>query len=386
MKFIPLSVPNISQREKNLINEALDANWVSSGGPYVTRFEEDVRKYVGSDYAIACQSGTAGLHLALRALNVGEGDLVIVPTLTFIATVNPVKYVGADPIFMDCDDRLVMDLDKLEAFLDLECKLEETQLIHRDSGKSVKAIVAVHIFGYMIDMSRLMEIAKKYNLFVIEDATEALGTTHESKHAGTFSDIGVYSFNGNKIMTTGGGGMIVTNNQTYADKMRYLSTQAKDDELYYVHNEIGYNYRMTTVQACLGIGQLERLEDFIKTKQKNLDKYIECIGTVEGIKFIDQQKHERPNRWFYAFEIDEKLLNYTRDELIKRLQAEGIQTRPVWSLIHKQKPYAHSLSYKIEKALNYEKTLINLPCSTDLSEEDIHYVCEKIVSLINSKL
>ena len=239
-KFIPLSVPNLKGKELEYVTHAVETEWVSTGGPYVNDFELKVAEYAKCIGAVSCQNGTSGLHIALEVCGVTKEDEVIVPTLTFIAAVNPVKYIGAEPIFMDCDDSLTMDVDKLKDFCEMECSFLDGKLINNSTKKHIKALIVVHVFGNMADMERIIEIANKYNLKVIEDATEAIGTyyiegKYNGKHAGTIGDIGVYSFNGNKIMTTGGGGMIVSNNEELLRKAKHLTTQAKSDELYYTH-------------------------------------------------------------------------------------------------------------------------------------------------------
>lgn len=377
--FIPLSVPNLKGNEKKYVLDAINQEWVSTGGTYINKFEEDIAKYLNVSDAVACQSGTAGIHLSLILSGVNNGDEVIVPTLTFIAAVNPVKYIGAEPIFMDCDDMLTMDADKLERFCREECNLIEGKLINSKSKKHIKAIVVVHVFGNIANMEKIMNIATKYNLKVIEDATEALGSMfiqgkYVGKYAGTIGDFGVYSFNGNKIITTGGGGMIVSNNEKLLSKARYLSTQAKDDSLYYIHNEIGYNYRMTNLQAALGIAQLEQLDKFINIKKENYELYKSKISNIEGLYLMDFRKNVSPNYWFYSLLIDNTKYTLKIDELIIFLLERGIQTRPIWRLIQNQKPYQKCEIYKVEKAKDYINKVINIPCSTNLEKKDIDIV------------
>lgn len=236
-KFIPLSIPNFEGNEQKYVNDAVAQGWVSTGGAYITKLEESLEQYLGVPQVAACQSGTAALHLALVECGVMPGDMVIVPTLTFIAAVNPVRYQFAEPVFMDCDDSLCMDPVKLKKFCDTECELQDDKCIHKASGKQVKAVVVVHVFGNLADMESIMEIAEQYHLKVIEDATEALGThytqgKYNGKYAGTIGDFGAYSFNGNKIITTGGGGAVTGRNAAEVEHIRYLSTQAKDDVHY----------------------------------------------------------------------------------------------------------------------------------------------------------
>ena len=385
-KFIPLSVPNLRGKELEYVARTIETEWVSTGGKYINKFEENISGYLGVENAVACQSGTAGLHLALKLAGAEHDDEVIVPTLTFIAAVNPIKYLGAEPVFMDCDNSLNMDLDKLEKFCKEECSLTGDGLINNKTGKRIRALVIVHVFGNMVDMERLMDTAGRYSLKVVEDATEALGTystdgKHKGKYAGTIGDFGVYSFNGNKIITTGGGGMLVAKDKNLLDKARYLSTQAKDDELYYIHNEIGFNYRMTNLQAALGVAQLEQLEDFIDIKTDNYKLYKEQISNIKGLDLLEFNKNTRPNYWFYSLIIDKDEYGLNRDELLVKLNNKNIQTRPVWGLIHKQKPYVHNQNYKIEKADGYINKILNIPCSSNLTIEEIKYIAKTLKEL-----
>lgn len=378
--FIPLSVPNLKGNELKYVTKAVETEWVSTGGPYVNEFEEKVAEYTKCEGAVSCQNGTSGLHIALILCGVTKDDEVIAPALTFIAAVNPIKYIGADPIFMDCDHTLTMDVKKLADFCDEECRFVDDKLINNASGKHIKAIVVVHVFGNLANMTGIVEIAAKYNLKVIEDATEAIGSyytdgLYAGKYAGTIGDLGVYSFNGNKIITTGGGGMIVSNNSTYLMRAKHLTTQAKSDELYYTHDEIGYNYRMTNLQAALGLAQLEQLNTFIKIKKHNYEVYKNAISHIKGLKILDFDNTINPNYWFYSLYIDDDYpLN--RDQLIQYLASHNIQARPIWGLICDQKPYIGSQKYKIENAKNYLEHVINIPCSSNLRGEDVLIVIE----------
>lgn len=385
-KFIPLSVPNLKGQELKYVVDAVESEWVSTGGSYINTFEENIAKYLNIDKAVACQSGTAALHLALKLCGVEHGDEVIVPTLTFIAAVNPVRYLGAEPIFMDCDDSLNMDLGKLEKFCKEECYLTEVGLVNKKTKKTIKSVVIVHVFGNLADLEIAKDICSRYKLKLIEDATEALGSfftegKYKGRFAGTIGDFGAYSFNGNKIITTGGGGMLVSENRTLLDRAKYLSTQSKDDGLYYIHDEVGYNYRMTNVQAAIGVAQLDQLESFILNKEKNYNLYKDKIKCIEGLKILDFNKGTRPNYWFYSLFIDKNKYIIGRDELIKKLNENSIQTRPIWGLIHEQKPYIKNQAYKIEKAIYYRDNVLNIPCSTNLSKEEVLYVTEVLKNI-----
>ena len=377
-KFIPLSVPNLKGRELEYVTHAVETEWVSTAGPYVSDFEKTVAEYVGTPGAVACQSGTAGLHIALQLCGVTREDLVLVPTLTFIAAVNPVKYIGAEPMFMDCDDSLCMDPLKLASFCAEECEMRDGALFHLKSGRRVPAMVVVHVFGNMADMESILAIAEQYHLKVVEDATEAIGTKYTAgklagKYAGTMGTIGVYSFNGNKIITTGGGGMIVSQSEELLRAAKHLTTQAKADEANFIHDEIGYNYRLTNLQAALGIAQMEQLEGFIETKIRNYELYKEQLSDVPGLSILPFREGIRSNHWFYSL-VCEAPFPFNPAELIDKLKSFSIQTRPIWGLIHEQKPYEGSWTYKIEKAKYYWLRVVNLPCSTSLTSEDVKRV------------
>ncbi|AGA70606.1 putative PLP-dependent enzyme possibly involved in cell wall biogenesis [Desulfitobacterium dichloroeliminans LMG P-21439] len=379
-RFIPLSVPNLKGKELEYVTHAVEAEWISTGGPYVNDFELKVAEYVKVKGAVSCQNGTSGLHIALLVCGVTREDEVIVPTLTFIAAVNPVKYIGAEPIFMDCDDSLTMDANKLLEFCQNECSFIDRKLINNKTQKHIKVVLVVHVFGNMANMEKIMAIAEQYNLKVVEDATEAIGTyytegIYTGKFAGTIGSFGVYSFNGNKIITTGGGGMIVSNDEALLKEAKHLTTQAKSNELYYTHDEIGYNYRMTNLQAALGLAQLEQLESFIKIKEENYNLYKEKIQEIPGLSLLDFKSGIRSNYWFYALKCDREC-SLSRDEIIQYLLSKNIQSRPIWGLISEQKPYLTSRTYKIEKAKHYLACIVNIPCSTNLAKEDALYVVE----------
>jgi len=371
-KFIPLSVPNLKGNEIKYLTEAVSAEWVSTSGSFVTRFESDFAKYANVQVAAAVQSGTAALHLAMIECGVETGDLVIAPTLTFIAAVNPMTYVGAKPVFLDCDDSLCLDPKKLERYLTEECESRDGKIYDKTLDKQVKAILVVHIFGNGADMESIMALAESFKLPVIEDATEAVGTFYNTGRyngfmAGTIGDIGAYSFNGNKIITTGGGGMLVARDPKHTKHARHLATQAKSDELYFDHDEIGFNYRMTNVQAAMGVAQLELIESFIDIKRNNYLRYKEL-----GIDLLPFCEYIRPNYWFYSHISDD------RDKLIEHLKDHSIQARPVWKLIHTLPMYKKCRAYSIDKAYTYHKSIVNIPCSSNLNKDDLNRVAESI--------
>ena len=383
--MIPLSIPNFEGNELKYVTDAVEQGWVSTGGAYISKLEEKIADFVKTPKAVACQSGTSALHLSLLECGVQAGELVIVPTLTFIAAVNPVVYMGAEPVFMDCDDSLCMDPEKLEKFCKDECEIRGNELHHIATGKRIRAMVVVHVFGNIADMEHIMDIAAKYHLKVVEDATEALGSRYTEgryagMYAGTIGDFGAFSFNGNKIITTGGGGMVVSRDGEALDHIKYISTQAKDDPLFYVHNEVGYNYRMTNVQAAIGVAQMELLEEFIKRKNKNYDDYTSKLADFNNGELVQFREGTYSNKWFYALNIHNVVTNMKA--IVNKLSDEGVQTRTIWGLIHQQKPYVDCIAYKIEKAEYYSSHIINLPCSTNLKVDDIDTVCKKIKAIL----
>ena len=410
-KYIPLSIPNFEGNERKYVDDAIDQGWVSTGGAYITRLEQDMAKFLHTENVAACQSGTSAIHLSLVQSGVQPGDIVLVPPLTFIAAVNPVKYQFATPIFIDCDDSFCMDPVKLTEFCENECNFDGTTLWH--DGKKVKALVVVHVFGNMADMESIMQTAHKYNIKVIEDATEALGTRYMTqteyaelyrldksasniiiysdeakaklisenflgKYAGTIGDFGAYSFNGNKIITTGGGGAVTARESKTVDHLRYLSTQAKDDPHYYIHHEVGYNYRMTNLQAALGVAQMEELPDFISRKQRNYELYKELFDGFDLATLIPFREGTVSNKWFYSLCINRTKIKSSMREIITTLDAKGIQTRVIWGLINEQNPYLNEETYKLEKAPYYAERILNIPSSTEISEEEIRYVVKTI--------
>jgi len=386
MKNIPLSAPNLSGKELHYIKKCIDTNWVSSSGKFVVDFEDAICKYVKVKFAVACVNGTCGLHIALNICGIGRADEVIVPTLTFIAPVNAVKYLGAEPIFMDCDNYMNIDCVKLREFCSKECRITKAGLKNKKTGRIIKAVIPVHVFGNPCDMEEIMKIARQYRFKVIEDATESLGSyytagAYKNKFTGTVSDIGVYSFNGNKIITTGGGGMIVTNDRILSEKARYLTNQAKDDSVRNIHNEIGYNFRLTNLQAALGLAQLEQLEGFINVKKHNYELYKRLLNGVRGIKFLNVPEGTMPNYWFYSLIIEKNQFGMDRDGIMRRLQSRGIQTRPVWYLNHLQRPYKRNQAYKIENAPRFWRRILNLPCSTNLETRQVKYITSIIRNL-----
>ena len=384
-KFIPLSIPNFEGNERKYVDDAIDQGWVSTGGAYITKLEEDLAKFLRIENVAACQSGTSALHLSLVEAGVKPGDVVLVPPLTFIAAVNPVKYQFAKPVFIDCDDSFCMDPLKFRHFCEEKCEWDGKILKYKNAD--VKAVIVVHVFGNMADMESIMDVAEKYHLKVIEDATEALGTKYISgryagKYAGTIGHFGAYSFNGNKIITTGGGGAVTANDPEVVDHIRYLSTQAKNDPHYYIHDEIGYNYRMTNLQAALGVAQMEELPEFIRRKQSNFELYKKAFADFDLVELLPFREGTDSNKWFYSLKIDREKISASMREIITGLEVKGIQTRAIWGLINEQKPYYDDEVYALEKAPYFAERILNIPCSTQITEEEILYVADEVKNVL----
>ena len=384
-KYIPLSIPNFEGNEEKYVLDAIRSTYVSTVGSYVSRMEKDLAAFLRVPNVAVCQSGTSALHLAMVEAGVRPGDVVLVPPLTFIAAVNPVKYQFATPVFIDCDDSFCLDPVKLSSFCEEECVWDGEVLKY--NGSAVKAVVVVHVFGNLADMEAITDIASRFKLKVIEDATEALGTKCSAgrfagKYAGTIGDFGAYSFNGNKIITTGGGGAITANRFEVVDHMRFLSTQAKTDSHYYIHDEVGYNYRMTNLQAALGVAQLEELPEFIRRKQRNYDLYKKELEGFEYGYLMPFREGTESNMWFYSICIDRNKINASMRDIITALEEKKIQTRAIWGLINEQKPYEGEVTYKLEKAPYYVERILNIPSRTQITEEEIKYVADEVKKLL----
>ena len=385
--MIPLSVPNLKGNESIYLKNCIDTEWVSSVGKYVNDFEVQIAKYTGTKHAVACSSGTAALQLSLIAVGVEPDDEVIVPTMTFIATPNSVSYLNANPVFLDCDKYLNIDIEKLETFFKEETYYKDGSTFNKLSNKKISAIIPVHVSGNAVDMESIVSICEHRNIKIVEDAAEAMGTKYlegkyKNRHAGSIGLVGCLSFNGNKIITSGGGGMVITNDESIANKVKYLSTQANNDSLQYVHNEIGFNYRLTNIQAAVGVAQLEKLDDFVLKKNQINNYYKSELKSVDALKINPSPEYSSNNHWmtsiFLKNTFDEKL----RDSIMNKLGKIGIQTRPMWHLCHLQKPYIKKQSYKIENALDIQMKTINIPSSTGISEEQLSEVVLKLKHLL----
>ncbi|WPV64446.1 LegC family aminotransferase [Chitinophaga sp. LS1] len=372
--MIPLSVPNLAGNEWKYVKDCLDTNWVSSVGSYVNQFEEMSAAFTHTKKAIATSNGTAALHISLLLADVKQGDLVVCPNITFVAPVNVIKYLGADPVLIDVDAYTwQLDVNLLESFLSNNCDLEDDGVYHKDSGKRVSAIVPVHVLGNMVDMEQLMVLSKKFNIPVVEDATEALGSTYHGQPAGSMGLFGCLSYNGNKIITTGGGGMILTNDEELGKKAKHLTTQAKSDPMEYFHDEVGYNYRLVNILAAMGVAQMEQLPDFIERKRVIAALYNEGLKDVPGFMSQVLTMGVVANCWLYtaAFPNSRELLQF--------LNQKGVQTRPFWVPMNRLPAFANDIYYSEADISNmvYEQCL-SLPCSTNITDDEVKTVIAKI--------
>jgi perosamine synthetase len=383
LKTIPLSEPVISGNEWKYVKECLDTGWVSSVGSYVTRFEETVANYVETKYAVATVNGTSALHVSLIVCGVQPNDEVIIPTLTFIAPANVVKYCGAHPIFMDCKvDTLCMDIQKVIDFIDNVCEQrKDGYTYNKETNRRIKAIIPVHIFGHPVDMDHLIKICNKYNIDIIEDATESLGSEYKGRKTGSFGKAGCFSFNGNKIITSGGGGTIVTNDKSIAKRIRHLTTQARSDPFEYDHDDIGYNYRLSNIQAALGVAQMESLDKFIAIKRRNALRYQKLLSNSNGLEFLWEKSWVRSNFWFYTIKVSRG----DKKSLLDYLLSKNIQVRPIWKPIHTLPMYKDCQAHRIESAINIYDTAINLPCSVSLKKDTMDFIVKNVKGYFSSK-
>ena len=383
--MIPLCVPEIRGNEWRYIKECLDTNWVSSVGPFVDRFERMMADYVGTKYAVATVNGTAALHIALLVAGIQPDDEVLVSTITFISPANAIRYVGAWPVFIDAEPEYwQMDPQKTVDFLEEECRWVNGQLYNKTTGRRVKAILPVHILGHPVDMDPILEVARKYDLVVIEDAAESLGAKYKGRMVGHLGSIACFSFNGNKIITTGGGGMIVTDNEVSARKAKYLTTQAKDDPLEYIHNEIGYNYRLTNIQAAMGCAQLELLDEYIAAKRRIAATYNESLRSMGGIAPMAEAPWAESIYWMYTVLVDESEYGMDSRALLRELADRGIQTRPLWQPLHLSAAHAGPLNPDLVVAEGLNRMGLTLPCSVGLPAAEQSRVIETITALRQS--
>lgn len=370
--FIPLSAPHLGGNEWQYIKDCLDTGWVSSVGAYVTRFENDLAQAAGVPHAVATTCGTAALHVAFLVAGVKPGDEVLVSSMTFIAPVNAIRYANAVPVLVDAEAKhWQMDVDQVREFLTNGCERRDGAVFNKASGRRVAAIVPVHILGHPVDMNALMPLAEEFGLTVIEDATESLGSTYDGRPAGGIGHMGCYSFNGNKIITTGGGGMLVTANEAWAKKARYLTTQAKDDPQEYIHHEIGYNYRLTNIQAAFGCAQMERLAGYVARRREIHALYRATLADLPGIRFQDEAAGVRSNCWLTTVYIDRAQFGMEARELRQQLKAAQIEARPLWQPAHLSP--AHQDAFKLPCPVSEDlfANCLSLPSCSFSTDADI---------------
>ena len=379
-KKIFLSEPRFCGNEKKCLNDCIDSGWVSSAGDYVNQFEESIAKYTGVKHAIAMVSGTASIHLSLKIAGVHSGHEVIAPTLTFIAPINAISYLGAEPVFMDSDSVFNLDIEKTIDFLKTRVKYKNGQNINKDTGNIIKAIVPVHIFGTTIDLAELVSICKDRGIAVIEDASESLGSFigADRVHSGTMGDIGCISFNGNKIITCGGGGMILTDSDEFARQARYLSTQAKDDTFFFLHNEVGFNYRLTNIQAALGQAQFENFSSIKSAKEKIHNFYDKLFSASDNIELISPDKNIESNYWLNVIKFSNKDL---QKQATQKFLSADIEVRPIWHANHLQEPFKNAYTFKIEHAPMQIESSLCLPSSVGLSATELDRIAKVVKSL-----
>lgn len=371
-ELIPLNAPELGGNEWTYLKECLDTGWVSAAGPFVDRFESEVAAYVGARNGVAVANGTAGLHVGLRIVGVEPGDEVIVSNLSFIASANAITYCQAVPVFMDVDPATWhIDPAKVGRFLRNECEIRSGQCFNKRTGRRVKAILPVHILGLACEIDRIVELAREFHVKVVEDAAEAMGVRYRGRHPGTFGDVGVFSFNGNKIITSGGGGMVVTGSDSLAKYARYLTTQAKDDPVEYIHRETGFNYRLSNLQAAVGVAQLERIDEFIAKKRAIACSYEAALSSLDGVTLMPVPAGVEPTYWLYTVLMSEGTTLERRREVIRTLNANGVGARPLWHTLHDLPPYQSCEAYEIEHSTALYHRAISLPTSAGLRDEDL---------------
>lgn len=369
--FIPLIVPEIRGNEWKYVKDCLDTTWVSSVGAYVDRLEQLLAQKTGAKHAVATVNGTAALHIALLIAGVQPEDEVLVSTLTFIAPVNAIRYAGAWPVFIDAEPEYwQIDPLKVIEFIEQGCEMRHGTLFNQRTGRRVAAIIPVHILGHPVDLDPILAVARKHGLKVIEDATEGLGASYKERPLGNLADIGCFSFNGNKIITTGGGGMLVTDDSAWAQKARYLTTQAKDDPIEYIHKQIGYNFRLTNIQAAVGCAQMEQLEAYVAAKRTLAGRYASAFSNLRGIVSMPEAPWAQSSFWMYTVLIQPDEFGMDSRRLLRQLEKQRIQCRPLWQPIHQSPAHISSHDGARPVAEHLSKHALSLPCSVGLSTAD----------------
>ncbi len=362
---VGLHEPYINGNEWNYVKDCLDTGWVSSVGSYVDLFEKKLAEKCGVSYAVPTGNGTEALHIALILAGVGKGDEVLMPALTFVATANAVSYCGAMPHFIECEDKhLSIDVEKLDKYLENITETIEGKLYNKETGNVISAIIPVHVFGHPVDIDALQEVADRYNLPIVADAAEALGSSYKGTPVASFGLFSIVSFNGNKIITTGGGGAILTDDKDLASRAKHITTTAKVSHKWdFIHDEIGYNYRMPNINAAMGCAQLEQLDGFLEVKRKLADSYKAAFKDSKDFKFISDPDYARSNNWLNAIYIKSDI---DRNEVLGGLHEAGLMCRPIWTLMHRLEMYKDCPRMELPVSEDLEARIINLPSSVKL--------------------
>jgi perosamine synthetase len=379
-RVIPNAMPHLAGNEWKYLKECLDTNWVSAVGPFVERFEREVAAWVGVPHAVATVNGTAALHVALLAAGVKPGDEVLLPSFTFIATANAVAYCGAHPVFLDSEE-VSWGLDPARAadFLSRECEVTRGAVINRKTGRVIRALLPVHLYGHPCDLDPVLELGRRYPLAIVEDSAEALGATYKGRRVGADGLCGCLSFNGNKIITTGSGGMVLSRDEALARRVRQLTTQARGDALEFVHEEVGFNYRLSNLHAALGVAQLEQLEAFVEDKRRTAAFYQSALAGVEGLRSFVEAPWGRSTYWMSSVLIDPRRRPDIRG-LIRDLNADGIQARPLWRPLHLQPAFRDCQRGPVEVAERLYARGLSLPCSVGITDGERRAVVEALLA------
>ncbi len=379
-RVIPNAVPHLAGNEWKYLKECLDTNWVSAVGPFVERFEREVAAWVGVPHAVATVNGTAALHVALLAAGVKPGDEVLLPSFTFIATANAVAYCGAHPVFLDSEEASWgLDPAKTADFLARECEVRQGAVINRKTGRVIRALLPVHLYGHPCDLDPVLELGRRYPLAIVEDSAEALGATYKGRRVGAEGLAGCLSFNGNKIITTGSGGMVLTRDDALARRVRQLTTQARGDEIEFVHEEVGFNYRLSNLHAALGVAQLEQLEAFVEDKRRTAAFYQSALTPAEGLRPFLEAPWARSTYWMPSVLIDPRRCPDIR-ALIRDLNADGIQVRPLWRPLHLQPAFRDCQRGPVEVAERLYARGLSLPCSVGITDGERRAVVEALLA------
>ena len=383
LKSIPLAEPFFFGKEKFFLNDCIKSGWITTSGKYLNKFELEIKKITKAKYCCALINGSSSLQLALRALNPQTSDEILVPSITFVASINSIKYNNCNPVFMDVDENYLIDLNQTFQFLKKNTYKKKGFTINKKTNKRILGIIIVHTFGNCVNLTKkIINMFKKYNIKIIEDAAESLASYHQEKktikHTGLIGDIGCLSFNGNKIITSGGGGMIITNNKKYFEKIKYLSLQAKNDVINFIHNEIGYNFRMSNIHAAIGLAQIYRLKDILKKRKKIYEFYKKNLKSIPGIKLLGQTKNSISNKWLNVIQVDKRKYGKSKNELINYFLSKNIQARSVWYPNHLQKPFLKNESFQVKNSLKLFKKSLCLPSSHSLSKNQLMFIISTI--------